>query len=256
VLILLPPSEGKAEAGTGRRLNPDGLSFPAIHPARAEVLDALLDICGRDEPGAAAALGLTAGQLDEVRRNQRLRAAKTLPAARLYTGVLYEALGLDSLSGPASTLMKRSIVIFSGLWGAVRLDDKLPPYRCSMTARLPGIGPLGTFWKGVLAEPLTELAGRGVVLDLRSSMYTPAWAPTGDVAKRTVSVRVLHERPDGSRAVVSHFNKATKGRLVRDLAQAGARPKSVAQLVSALRDLKYTVEQPAPLRLDVVVNAV
>ena len=75
-------------------------------------------------------------------------------------------------------------------------------------------------------------------------------------------MRVLHERTvDGQtrRAVVSHFNKATKGRLVRSLAEAGAQPASVDELVTALRDLKHTVEEhPAtpgrPRQLDLVVR--
>jgi len=100
------------------------------------------------------------------------------------------------------------------------------------------------------------LAGAGVVLDLRSSSYAPTWVPS--LSGRTVTVRILHERTvDGRpvRSVVSHFNKATKGRLVRDLALADVRPRSVRQLVAALRDLKYTVEEQ-PNRLDVVVTEV
>jgi len=59
--------------------------------------------------------------------------------------------------------------------------------------------------------------------------------------------------------VVSHFNKATKGRLVRSLLVAGAEPQSPAELIDALRDLKYTVEPQAataehPQLLHVVVT--
>jgi hypothetical protein len=53
--------------------------------------------------------------------------------------------------------------------------------------------------------------------------------------------------------VVSHFNKATKGRIVRGLLTAGGLPRTVAGLAAALRDLKYTVEE-APGRLDVIVT--
>jgi cytoplasmic iron level regulating protein YaaA (DUF328/UPF0246 family) len=262
VLILLPPSEGKADAGAGRRLNLDTMSLPDLRPAREAVLDALVAACERDPAGAAAALGLSTGQFDEVERNTRLRAAKTLPAGRLYTGVLYDALDLASLGADAYAMLKRSIVIFSGLWGALRLDDRVPPYRCAMGATVPGIGPLGAYWREALAEPLGRLAGRRLVLDLRSSAYAAAWAPRGPVAERTVALRVLHERVvDGAavRSVVSHFNKATKGRLVRDLAVAGARPATPGELITALRDLKYTVEeQPAVAgrvrRLDLVVG--
>lgn len=96
---------------------------------------------------------------------------------------------------------------------------------------------------------LPEAAGDGLVLDLRSSAYTAAWKPKGEVASRTASVRVLQSQiVDGveKRSVVSHFNKATKGRLVRDLLVAGARPEDPARLVEALRDLGYVVEAEAP----------
>jgi hypothetical protein len=100
------------------------------------------------------------------------------------------------------------------------------------------------------------------VLDLRSSAYASAWAPQGKRAEQLASVRVLHERTVAGavkRSVVSHFNKATKGRLVRDLLVAGAQPRSPGELVIALRDLKYTVEEPTPQpgrprQLDVVVT--
>ena len=84
------------------------------------------------------------------------------------------------------------------------------------------------------------------VLDLRSSGYAAMWRPTGRLAERTVTVRVLHEQVvagEVRRSVVSHFNKASKGRLVRDLLLADAAPRSAGRLVEGLRDLKYTVEE-------------
>jgi hypothetical protein len=72
-------------------------------------------------------------------------------------------------------------------------------------------------------------------------------------------VRVLHAP---TRKVVSHFNKATKGRIVRSLLTAGAVPRGPAELVEALRDLGYEVEDQAPGRagqawaLDVLVTEV
>ena len=48
-----------------------------------------------------------------------------------------------------------------------------------------------------------------------------------------VTVQVLSERPDGTRAVVSHFNKAHKGRLARLLATTTAEPDDVVRLPEA-----------------------
>ncbi|MFB9236552.1 peroxide stress protein YaaA [Plantactinospora siamensis] len=263
MLVLLPPSEGKAvPARAGRPLDPAALSAPELSPARAAVLDALVELSAGEPDLARAALGLSPGQDDELRRNARLRTAATLRVDRLYSGVLYDALSLATLPAPARRLAGRSLLIFSALWGVLRTTDRVPPYRCSAGARLPGVGPLGAYWRRELTATLPAAAGRRLVLDLRSTGYASMWQPTGELADRTVAVRVLHEQRVGGelrRSVVSHFNKATKGRLVRDLLIAGVRPRTPDELVTALRDLSYTVEAPDPApgrprRLDLVVT--
>jgi cytoplasmic iron level regulating protein YaaA (DUF328/UPF0246 family) len=264
VLVLLPPSEGKAAAGTGAPLALETLSLPELNPARARVLDALAALSGGDEDRAAEVLGLSPGLRGELARNRVLRTAGALPAGELYTGVLYDALELSTLGPDAHARAVRSLLVFSGVWGAVRITDRIPPYRCSGGVKLPPLGPLGTYWRAETAAVLPGVAGEGLVLDLRSTAYAALWRPTGAVAGRTATVRVLHEREVGGvlkRTVVSHFNKATKGRIVRALLEAGAEPGSPAELVAALRDLKYTVEATAPTAgkpwtLDVVVSEI
>ena len=98
------------------------------------------------------------------------------------------------------------------------------------------------------------------MVDLRSGAYAALWKPTGDVASRTVAVRVLQEMPDGSRAVVSHFNKATKGRLVREWMLDGADPRDADDLADACEKAGVVAElaprgKPGTVRrLDVVVS--
>jgi cytoplasmic iron level regulating protein YaaA (DUF328/UPF0246 family) len=266
MLILLPPSEGKTAPDAGCPVDLSALWLPTLAPARRRVLSRLVALSGRTsrrgETAALAALGLTAGQRDELARNAALTSAPAAPAGRVYTGVLYEALDLPTLGPAARDAVEASTVVFSGLWGAVRLTDAIPAYRCAIGASLPVLGGLAAYWRKVLAKPMNAATTDGPVLDLRSGSYAAMWTPTPAVAVRTVTLRVLHERVvDGvaRRSVVSHFNKASKGRLVRDLATAGVAPASVDDLVSALRDLKYTVEpRPAPAgrprQLDVVVT--
>ncbi|MEV0560214.1 peroxide stress protein YaaA [Dactylosporangium sp. NPDC050588] len=245
MLILLPPSEGKAAAPRrGAALDLDRLSLPALSDARTTVVDDLVKLSG-DPALALTTLGLTPGLADEAARNELLRTAPTLPAAALYTGVLYDALGLASLTGPALARARKQLLIFSGLWGAVRPADRIPSYRCSIGVRLPTVGPLAAHWRAALPPVLDELAGDALVLDLRSSAYASTWTP-----RNGVTVRVLH----GGK-VVSHFNKATKGRIVRALVLAGARPRTSAALATALRELGYTVDARTPRELDVTVEA-
>jgi cytoplasmic iron level regulating protein YaaA (DUF328/UPF0246 family) len=258
VLVLLPPSEGKATAVRGRPLALDGLSLPELTAARGTVLDELVRLCEGDADKAAEVLGLTPGLRGELAKNAALRTAPTLPAAELYTGVLYDALGLATLDASALRRARRSVLVFSGLWGVLRLADRVPSYRCPMGVRLPGTGGLASYWRPHLDAVLPEAAGGGLVLDLRSAAYAAAWKPQGALAGRTATVRVLQVRVVGGiekRSVVSHFNKATKGELLRALLTAGAAPKTVPALAGALRDLGHEVEHlPGSTRLDVLLR--
>lgn len=259
MLVLLPPSEGKAASGSGAPLEPGALSLPGLAAARAAVLDELAELCAGDEGKAREVLGLSEGLRGEVAKNAELRTAGARPAGEIYTGVLYDALGLATLDAAARERARAWLLVFSGLWGAVRVDDRIPSYRCSMGVKLPGLGALGAYWRTPMADVLPEAAGGGLVLDLRSAAYAAAWKPKGEVAGRTATVRVLHAP---TRKVVSHFNKATKGRIVRSLLEAGAAPASPAELVVALRDLGYVVEGGAPgkagkaWQLDVLVDEI
>ncbi|MEU6241130.1 peroxide stress protein YaaA [Streptomyces sp. NPDC047024] len=259
MLVLLPPSEGKASSGRGAPLNLESLSLPGLTAARRAVLGELVELCAGDTEKAREVLGLSEGLRGEVGKNVELLTAGARPAGEIYTGVLYDALDLGSLEPAAKRRAARSLLVFSGLWGALGVTDRIPSYRCSMGVKLPGLGALGAHWRAPMAEVLPEAAGTGLVLDLRSAAYATAWKPKGEVAGRTATVRVLHAP---TRKVVSHFNKATKGRIVRALLSAGAAPADPAELVVALRDLGYEVEAEAPGKggrpwaLDVLVDEV
>ncbi|MFI5521390.1 peroxide stress protein YaaA [Streptomyces platensis] len=263
MLVLLPPSEGKASAEAGAPLDTGALSLPGLTAARETVLTELVELCAADETKAQEVLGLSDGLKGEIAKNAGLRTAGTRPAGEIYTGVLYDALGLASLDAAARKRAERSLLVFSGLWGAVRIGDRIPSYRCSMGVKLPGLGALGAYWRAPMAEVLPAAAGEGLVLDLRSAAYATAWKPKGEVAGRTATVRVLQSKTVAGvekRTVVSHFNKATKGRLVRDLLSAGLDPADPAELVAALRELGYAVEGEAPAKggkawaVDVIVT--
>ncbi|WP_084963810.1 YaaA family protein [Thermoactinospora rubra] len=226
MLILLPPSEGKAAQGNGPSLGE--LSFPSLAKPRRRVLNALLKASRRRD--ALDILGLSPGQRDELAKNLAIGQAPTLPAAELYTGVLYDNLGLATLSPEARARAEREVLIFSGLWGVVRITDRIPPYRLSMGVALPPLGGLAAFWRPALTTVLDPLPGLAV--DMRSAAYAAAWRPGG----RGVAVRVLK---DGR--VVSHMAKATRGRIARALLESGQDPATPEELAKVLESLDYAV---------------
>lgn len=256
MLILLPPSEGKRPPRRGAALRPE--SWPTgLAPARTAVIAAVMRAA--QAPDAHAVLRLPPSMTEEVRRDAALLSQPTAPAERVYTGVLYEALGVPTLTGPALRRARSWVAVQSALFGVVRLAERIPAYRLSGDVSLPGLGPVAAHWRAVLDPVMREAAGNGLVLDLRSGLYAGFWRPGPDLAARVATLRVLHQA-EGERTVVSHFNKATKGRIVRALVEEGAHPRTPPALAGVLRDLGWVVEIGEPgragTRLDVVVSEV
>ena len=96
------------------------------------------------------------------------------------------------------------------------------------------------------------------MLDLRSSAYVALGPVPPDLAERTAVARVLQEK-GRKRTIVSHHNKATKGRIVRGLL-GEPKPRTVEDLAGALGSAGYRVELAAPAgpgkpwTIDVVVR--
>lgn len=248
MLVLLPPSETKRDGGDGPPLALGALSFPGLDPLREELVDELVELA-RDVDASRAALGLSPRQDDEVARNAALRASPTLPALRRYTGVLYDALDVDSLRGAAAARARARLVVGSALFGLLRAADPVPAYRLSAGSTLPGRPTLAARWRPLLDPVLAGCAAGGTVVDLRSGSYAGLGRVPG-----AVTVNVLAERPDGGRVVVSHLNKAHKGRLARALAATRAEPADAAGVAAVARRAGMRVERRGT-HLDVVVPA-
>ncbi|MGY1640456.1 peroxide stress protein YaaA [Geodermatophilus sp. SYSU D00703] len=247
MLVLLPPSETKAPGGDGAPLDLAGLSSPELTSVRTELAEALVKLAD-DVPASRAVLGLSVTQDDEIARNAALFTSPTMPALERYTGVLYDALDVRSLTRAQRSRADRRLAVGSALFGLVRGTDAIPAYRLSTGSSLPGLPTLRALWRPALGPVLA--AADGLVVDLRSGSYA-ALAPVPGA----VTVDVLSERPDGTRAVVSHFNKAHKGRVARLLATTTAEPADVVRLRALLRRAGLHVEHDGGTALTLVVPA-
>lgn len=253
--MLLPPSQGKASRRRGTPVDVGALSFAELTDARMHVMESLARLgCGDD---AFDVLGVGESLEREVARNSSWQVEPALPASVLYTGVLYEALDLAGLGTSARRRAASRIVIVSAAWGALRPGDRVPPYRLAMGVDLPGVGRLAAHWRTHL-EPVLTAEATGVAVDCRSSTYVAAWRPRGDVAERTVAVRVLRDH-GGRRSVASHLAKHTRGLVARHLVQRGGRDPATPQKLAGAVAEEFEVELGRPARdgsrvLDVVVR--
>ena len=242
MLIVLPPSETKSFGGDHPPLDWDSLSFPELNSVRKQIA---ADLVALDDPFAV--LGISDKLAAEAEANQELLTSPTTSAILRYTGVLYDALSADTL--PNEALQR--LAIGSALFGVVRAGDLIPHYRLSGGTKLPTRSSsttptLKSRWGGLITEVLS--AADGLVVDLRSGTYQQLGR-----LKTAITVRVESVQPDGSRKVVSHFNKHYKGELARVLALSEQDPTSIDEVAAIARAAGMTVEITSPTALTLVV---
>lgn len=225
MLVVLPPSETKVSGGRdGSALDLDALSFRSQNPLRSSLVDQLIALAG-DQEASLKALKLGPKGLPEVARNVELLGSPLMPAISRYTGVLYDAVGLDSLDTTARKHLDSSVGIFSALFGLIQAPDPIPAYRLSWDSALPA-GKPARQWAASGIDVWAEVSD--FVLDLRSEGYRSlAPVPAG----LGVFVNLVQPGPRGSRRALGHANKGSKGALVRALVSDRVTLASVAELV-------------------------
>ncbi|RJO74782.1 peroxide stress protein YaaA [Nocardia panacis] len=243
MLVLLPPSETKSDGGSAAPLDLAALAMPGLTATRARLLDELGKLSA-DPEAARAVLGLGKGAEVEIARNAALRTAPTRPALERYTGVLYAALDARGFTKAQRAKALARLGIGSALFGAVRAGDPIPAYRLSGGTKLPGLPTLSAIWRDELGPALAEQAAGELVVDLRSGVYQQLGRVPG-----AVTANVLTEHPDGSRTVVSHFNKHHKGLLARALVLTRAEPDDIRGLARVASKAGLRVEIAAPDQL-------
>ena len=199
VLILLPPSEGKNSVEKGKLVNLSSMTFAKeLTGTRKKTLEAM---------------------------GSKVSKLPTAKAIDVYSGVLYQALDFNSLDSASKKRAIKSIVIISALFGAVRLEDKIPSYKLDMAKSLPKLGSLNSLWKKVLPDALEKIK-TDLIIDCRSSTYQGVWTPD---LNKTVGIRVFTIK-NGKKTVVTHMSKKTRGDVTKLLVQSTKSPKTPLEL--------------------------
>ena len=114
-------------------------------------------------------------------------------------------------------------LVFSALFGPVRLTDLITPHRLSGSVKLPGQGAVASIWSKPLKELLAQQLSGHVVVDLRSAEYGAMYRPSRGGECLTLNIAVAKVNPaTGKRSVVSHWAKHTRGLLAGALLRAVA----------------------------------
>lgn len=256
--ILLPPSAGKTTKKSTNHLQLEKL-WQAEHLTRTRrqlISDVQNTALLAD---AAQIFKLGPKNAHEISQNLEIYDAPALAAWQLYDGVLYEAAkfaqifssGAPAQGGqhPAGQYqgaqyqggqqqvdqyqadqpqglqcqLEELTLVFSALFGPVRLTDLVTPHRLSGSVKLPGQGAVASIWSKPLKELLAQQLSGHVVVDLRSAEYGAMYRPVrgGDCLMLNIAVAKVNPAT-GKRSVVSHWAKHTRGLLAGALLEAVA----------------------------------
>lgn len=155
---------------------------------------------------------------------KKAETTKPTPAIKVYSGVLYKALGWATLSPAARKRAASAIVIISAKYGAVRPDQLIESYKTTID---------NNAMRDRVAAVLDPIK-TPLIVDCRSSTYKTVWHSP---VEKTVEVQVSTV-VDGVRKVVTHMSKKTRGEIARALLQSRSVPKTPEDLYAIVSE-KY-----------------
>ena len=135
----------------------------------------------------------------------------TRKAFERYDGVAYDYLDYPSLNSEAQHFLDEHCIIFSNLYGPIKGGDLITDYKVKQGERIGEIAP-EVFYADHFSDDLNHLLQKSDILDLRAGYYDKFYKPTQPYT-------TLKFIKNGK--VVSHWAKAYRGIVLREIAKAG-----------------------------------
>lgn len=135
-------------------------------------------------------------------------------AVMSYVGDVYKGFYAETLTKKDVSWAQEHLFIMSGLYGVLRPQDEISPYRLEMKAKL-AVGEaknLYEFWGDTLAKTV-DAAANGVIVVLSSDEY--ARPVTKHSKSRLVTPVFLDNKPNSKLGTVPIYSKMMRGVLAR-----------------------------------------
>lgn len=194
VIILIPPSEGKVPAGTGKPLGKFSKDVQEIYGRLSGY-----------EGDLSALYGVKGKALEAARTaNAMLSQAPTLPAIERYSGVVYDGIDYPSMSPKAKDFFLQHVRIVSALFGLLAPGDRIPDYKLKIEKL-----DAARFWRPIIAKKLEGC----FVIDLLPQAHQKAVEYQQGIQVDFIVIKKGRSVPAG------HFGKLIKGQFVRWLCE-------------------------------------
>ena len=211
--ILFSPSEAKTAVSSNKFIDRGDFIFPNLYEKRCEILKIYDDFLQKATVEKISKLFGVKNLTDEPSLRESLFKKGAIKAVLRYDGVAYKHLDYRSLDSAAQEFIDKNTLIFSNLFGPVLAADALPEYKLKQGERIDGLN-LEEFYRQNFSGEINGWLGDDDILDLRAEFYEKFYR----IRKPFATFKFLKNGK-----VVSHYAKAYRGIVLRQVAQKGVK---------------------------------
>jgi len=136
---------------------------------------------------------------------------QTIPAIECYNGAVFKQIELDSYSKDQQSYMQNKLVILSPMYGPLRSNTEIWPYRLEMKLKPNGIN-LYEYWQDVMKNYFSET---DLIINLASNEYSKVVEK--NYQGKIIDFYFKEEKEDGSLKTIGYYVKQNRGKLLNEL---------------------------------------
>ena len=208
--ILLAPSETKRSGGEFS-FDPGTLLFETLTPQRMKLLHSYTNVLQEGDMQVLSKMFGIKKEADILKYKREIIHELTMKAIQRYTGVAFDYLGYEELEPSAQTYIDEHVILFSNLFGPILASDLIPEYKLKQGEAVGDI-KVEKFYNEHSEDFVENYLAEEEILDLRAGFYDKFYKPK----KAYTTLKFIK---DGK--VVSHWAKAYRGIVLREIAKAG-----------------------------------
>ncbi|RRS32198.1 MAG: hypothetical protein P794_02165 [Epsilonproteobacteria bacterium (ex Lamellibrachia satsuma)] len=216
--ILLAPSETKRSGGI-LPFDLNTLLFDELLDPRMKLLHIYTNILQEGDMQVLSKMFGLKKESDILKYKRDILHEPAMKAIERYTGVAFDYLNYGELDNDAKNYIDENLLIFSNLFGVLSAKDLIPEYRLQQGKAIADIKP-DQFYKPLLQPLLDRYLEGEDILDIRAGFYDKYYKPS-------LPHTTLKFIKEGK--VVSHWAKAYRGIVLREIAKAGI--KSIDEFI-------------------------
>ena len=138
----------------------------------------------------------------------------TYKALELFNGAVYEGINVKNFNKSDNDFAQNNLRILSGLYGILKPNDLILPYRLEMGTKLKTIkgNNLYRFWQDKLHQNIGDELNNEVLINLASNEYSKVLKL--NKIKSEVITPVFKDYKNGKLKVISFYAKKARGEMV------------------------------------------